>query len=53
METQPKTFKKGGEIVDLQISPPKVPPKKKGKIEDPQMFSPEVLFKKKGKIEDL
>jgi len=53
METQPKTSEKRGEIVDLQISPPKVPPKKKGKIEDPQMFSPEVLFKKKGKIEDL
>ena len=30
METQPKIPKKRGEIVDLQISPPEVPPKKKG-----------------------
>ena len=30
METQPKTPEKRGEIVDLQMSPPEVPPKKKG-----------------------
>ena len=30
METQPKTPKKREEIVDLQMSPPEVPPKKKG-----------------------
>ena len=42
METQPKTPKKRGEIVDLQISPPEVPPKKRGEIEDLQMSSPEI-----------
>ena len=42
METQPKTPKKKGEIVDLQMSPSEVPPKKRGKIEDLQMSSPEV-----------
>src|SRR6266511_2030365 len=47
METQPKTPKKRGEIVDLQISPPKIPPKKKRKIKDLQMSSPEI------QIEDL
>src|SRR6266511_2011221 len=47
METQLKTPEKGGEIVDLQMSPPEVPPKKKGKTEDLQMSSPEV------QIEDL
>ncbi len=35
MEIQLKTpKKKGGEIVDLQISFLEVPPKKRGKIED-------------------
>src|SRR6266536_2442585 len=65
METHPKISEKGGEIVDLQISPPEIPFKKKGKIEDLQMSSPEVQIedllesppeiplKKKGKIEDL
>src|SRR6266511_5254915 len=47
METQPKTPKKRGEIVDLQMSPPEVPPKKRGEIEDLQMSSPEI------QIEDL
>ena len=46
METQPKTFEKRGEIVDLQMSPLEVPPKKRGEI-DLQMSSPEV------QIEDL
>src|SRR6266536_1428541 len=45
METQPKTPKKRGEIVDLQMSPPEVPPKKKEEIEDLQMSSPEVQIK--------
>src|SRR6266536_3044755 len=65
METQRKTPEKRGEIVDLQISPPEVPPKKKRKIEDLQMSSlevqiedllespPKIPLKKKGKIEDL
>ena len=30
IETQPKTPEKREKIVDLQISPPEVPPKKKG-----------------------
>ena len=30
METQPKTPEKRGEIADLQMSPPEIPPKKKG-----------------------
>src|SRR6266498_4211477 len=47
METQPKTPKKRGEIVDLQISPPKVPPKKRGEIKNLQISSPEI------QIEDL
>jgi len=48
METQLKTPEKGGEIVDLQMSPPEIPPKKKGgEMEDLQMSSPEV------QIEDL
>src|SRR6266498_5032349 len=59
METQPKTSEKRGEIVDLQMSPPEVPPKKKGKIEDLQMSSPEVqiedlqMFSPEVQIEDL
>src|SRR6266498_3775108 len=59
METQPKTPKKRGKIVDLQISspkiqiedllksPPEIPQKKKRKIKDLQMSSPEI------QIEDL
>ena len=47
METQPKAPKKRGEIVDLQMSPPKILFKKKGKIEDLQISSPEI------QIEDL
>ena len=47
METQPKTPEKGGEIVDLQMSPPEIPPKKRGKIENLQISSPEI------QIEDL
>ena len=47
METQSKISKKRGEIVDLQISPPKIPPKKRGEIEDLRMSSPEI------QIEDL
>src|SRR6266498_724443 len=31
MKTQPKTPKKKGEIIDLQISPPEIPPKKREK----------------------
>ena len=42
METQPKTPKKREEIINLQISPPEVPPKKKGKIEDLQISSSEI-----------
>ncbi len=34
METQLKTSEKRGEIVDLQISSPEVPPEKRGEIED-------------------
>src|SRR6266498_1529545 len=37
-----KTPKKRGEIVNLQKSPPKIPPKNKGKIEDLQISSLEV-----------
>src|SRR6266511_2436300 len=48
METQPKNTEKRGEIEDLQISSPEVPPKKKkGEIEDLQISSPEI------QIEDL
>src|SRR6266498_4301685 len=65
METQLKIPEKRGEIIDLQMSPPEVPPKKKRKIKDLQISSPkvqiedllesppEVPLKKKGKIEDL
>ncbi len=42
METQLKIPEKGGEIVDLQMSPLEVLFKKKGKIEDLQMSSLEV-----------
>jgi len=42
METQLKTPEKREEIVDLQISPPEIPPKKKGKIEDLQISFLEV-----------
>src|SRR6266536_790677 len=42
IETQPKTPEKRGEIVDLQMSPPEVPPKKKRKIKDLQKTSLEV-----------
>src|SRR6266511_2473267 len=47
IETQPKTPEKREKIVDLQMSPPKIPLKKKGEIEDLQISSPKI------QIEDL